>query len=74
MRGFRFNDRRFKVAVRADPEFLSASIHDLHFLIGCGLLALVTFKRILSQTHNSYSPFYAKNLVGRRRASWIMTR
>jgi hypothetical protein len=44
---FFFNDRRFKVAVRANPEFLSASIHDLHFLIGCGLLALVAFQDAL---------------------------
>jgi hypothetical protein len=27
--------------VRANPKFLSASIHDLHFLVAAGFLALV---------------------------------
>jgi hypothetical protein len=37
--------------VRANPKFLSASIHDLHFLVAAGFLALVASKDLFDRTH-----------------------
>ena len=51
MRSFLFKEWSFKVAVRANPKFLSASIHDLHFLVVAGFLALVASKDAFGKSH-----------------------
>jgi len=48
---FLFNEWSFKGAVRTNPKFLSASIHDLHFLVAAGFLALVASKDAFNRTH-----------------------
>jgi len=50
---FLFNEWSFKGAVRTNPKFLSASIHDLHFLVAAGFLALVASKDIFDRTHEN---------------------
>jgi hypothetical protein len=53
MRSFLFKEWSFKGAVRANPKFLSASIHDIHFLVAAGFLALITSKDAFDRTHNN---------------------
>ena len=54
---FPFIEGGFKGAVRANPKFLSASIHDFHFLVAAGFLALIASEDVFDSTH--------KNLVFR---------
>ena len=51
MRSFLFKEWSFKGAVRANPKFLSTSIHNLHFLVADGFLALVASKDAFDRTH-----------------------
>ena len=53
MRDFLFNDGGFKVAVRTDPVFLSASIHDLYFFVTAGFLTLVASKDAFDRAHKN---------------------
>jgi hypothetical protein len=53
MRSFLFKEWSFKGAVRANPKLLSASIHNLHFLVTAGFLALVTSKDAFDKTHKN---------------------
>ena len=53
MWSFLFNEWSFKGAVRANPKFLSASIHNLHFLVADGFLALITSKDVFDRTHKN---------------------
>ena len=53
MGSFLFKEWSFKGAVRANPKFLSASIHDLHFLVAAGFLALITSKDAFDRRHNN---------------------
>jgi hypothetical protein len=53
MRSFLFNEGSFKGAVRTNPKFLSASIHDLHFLVAAGFLALVASKDFFNRAHKN---------------------
>jgi hypothetical protein len=39
--------------VRTNPKFLSTSIHDLHFLVTAGFLALITTKDVFDGTHEN---------------------
>jgi hypothetical protein len=39
--------------VRANPKFLSASIHDFHFLVAAVFLALVASKDPFDRTHKN---------------------
>jgi hypothetical protein len=57
MRSFLFKEWSFKGAVRANPKFLSASIHDIHFLVAAGFLALITSKDAFDRTHNNIIVF-----------------
>jgi hypothetical protein len=50
---FLFNEWSFKVAVRTNPKFLSSSIHNLHFLVTAGFLALITSKDAFDRTHEN---------------------
>jgi hypothetical protein len=50
---FLFNEWSFKGAVRANPKFLSASIHDLHFLVAAGFLAFVASKDVFDRGHKN---------------------
>jgi hypothetical protein len=64
MRGFLFNNRCFKVTVRANPELLSASIHYLHFFIARSFLALVAFQDALRESQaRAHSASYWANHV-----------
>ena len=53
MRSFLFNEWSFKGAVRTNPKFLSASIHNLHFLVADGFLALVASEDVFDRTHKN---------------------
>ena len=53
MGSFLFKEWSFKGAVRANPKFLSASIHDLHFLVATGFLALITSKDAFDRRHKN---------------------
>jgi hypothetical protein len=53
MRSFLFNEWSFKGAVRTNPKFLSASIHDFHFLVADGFLALIASKDAFDRTHKN---------------------
>jgi hypothetical protein len=53
MRSFLFKEWSFKGAVSANPKLLSASIHNLHFLVAAGFLALVTSKDAFDKTHKN---------------------
>ena len=53
MRSFLFNEGSFKGAVRTNPKFLSASIHELHFLVAAGFLALVASKDFFNRAHKN---------------------
>jgi hypothetical protein len=48
MWNFLFVEGSLKVAVRANPEFFSSSIHYLHFLITASFLTFVTFEDALA--------------------------
>jgi hypothetical protein len=50
---FLFNEWSFKGTVRTNPKFLSPSIHDLHFLVTAGFLALVASKDAFDRTHKN---------------------
>jgi hypothetical protein len=50
---FLFKEWSFKGAVRTNPKFLSASIHDLYFLVAAGFLALIASKDAFDRAHNS---------------------
>ena len=51
MRSFLFIEWSFKGAVRTNPKFLSASIHDLHLLVAAGFLALIASKVAFDKSH-----------------------
>jgi hypothetical protein len=53
MRSFLFKEWSFKGAVRANPKFLSASIHDFYFLVAAGFLALVASKDAFDRAHKN---------------------
>jgi len=53
MRSFLFKEWSFKGAVRANPKFLSASIHDLYFLLTACFLALIASKDAFDRAHKN---------------------
>ena len=53
MGSFLFKEWSFKGAVRANPKFLSASIHDLHLLVAAGFLALIASKGVFDRGHTN---------------------
>jgi hypothetical protein len=51
--GFLFIEWSFKGTLRANPKLLSASIHNLHFLVAAGFLALITSEDVFDRTHKN---------------------